>query len=119
MTADGHWYYDISLVDGYTIPVTMNLIGKVNKLPGVAEDFSCKPISCSPNPSFDQCPPELKKTSPTTNKVVSCYSINHAINDNELKKKTPQLQAYYNDPQVRSHAECSCIVGSCAGNTAD
>jgi hypothetical protein len=42
MTADGHWWYDISLVDGYTMPVTMNLVGKINKVGGVSDEYNCK-----------------------------------------------------------------------------
>jgi hypothetical protein len=37
MTADGHWWYDISLVDGYTIPVTITPFGKFSKVPNVKD----------------------------------------------------------------------------------
>ncbi len=36
-----------------------------------------------------------------------------------MKRRTPQLQGYFNDPKVRSQTECSCVVGSCAGTTAN
>lgn len=37
MDPDGRWTYDISLVDGYTLPVTVSLFGKLSKVPGVKE----------------------------------------------------------------------------------
>lgn len=89
MTQDGHWWYDISLVDGYTIPVTVTPFGKISKVGNVPDQYNCKSTSCYPNQQFNQCPPELKKFETGTNNPISCYSISKAINDNELKRRTP------------------------------
>ena len=61
MNAEGHWWYDISLVDGYTIPVTVTPFGKISKVPNIDNAYNCRSTSCFPDQSFNQCPPELKK----------------------------------------------------------
>ncbi|KAJ3119494.1 hypothetical protein HK098_005395 [Nowakowskiella sp. JEL0407] len=111
---DGMLWYDISLVDGFTFPVTITLSGNLQGVPGLDDKFNCKSPQCFPD--YNKCPPELLKKDQWGNNV-GCFSISKAINDNGLKAQTPKLQEYYNNNWVRSHTECSCGVGSCAGTT--
>ncbi|TPX39406.1 hypothetical protein CcCBS67573_g10670, partial [Chytriomyces confervae] len=113
ITPTGHTYYDLSIVDGYSIPVSVTLSGSPKQVPG-AGAFSCGNPACRPN--FNSCPPELKKYGPN-GAVIACQSISKAINDDATRKAQPALAAAYNNIDTRSHTECSCIVGSCAGGT--
>ncbi|KAJ1545424.1 hypothetical protein HK096_006411, partial [Nowakowskiella sp. JEL0078] len=111
---DGKLWYDISLADGFTFPISITLSGNLVKVAGVPENFNCKSPSCYPN--YDLCPPEVLKKDQWGNSI-GCFSISKAINDNDLKAKTPKLQEYYNNNNIRSHIQCSCGIGSCAGET--
>ncbi|TPX44750.1 hypothetical protein CcCBS67573_g10396 [Chytriomyces confervae] len=113
ITPTGHTYYDLSIVDGYSIPVSVTLSGSPKQVPG-AGAFSCGNPACRPN--FNSCPPELKKYGPN-GAVIACQSISKAINDDATRRAQPALAAAYNNIDTRSHTECSCIVGSCAGGT--
>ncbi|KAJ3121246.1 hypothetical protein HK098_003838 [Nowakowskiella sp. JEL0407] len=114
LDTDGKLWYDISLVDGFTFPVSMTLSGNLQGVGGIPDKFNCKNPACFPD--YSKCPPELLKKDQWGNNI-GCFSIRTAINDNDLKAKTPKLQEYYNNNWVRSHTECSCGVGSCAGQT--
>ena len=114
----GTVWYDLSIVDGYTMPVKMILIGDTVDVPGAPPGFSCGNPTCSPLQDFSQCPPELIKVK--NGKAIGCDSISNAINDNDLKSGPTYgsiLTKYYSDPALKSHIECSCGIGSCAGTT--
>ena len=80
----GYDTYDGSLVDGYNIPMSVTPTGGTN-VPGQAAQYNCTPNSCpSSQLNFQNCPPELQKT--INGKVVGCYSLCHALEDNNLNK---------------------------------
>ncbi|KAJ3229392.1 hypothetical protein HDU81_005395 [Chytriomyces hyalinus] len=110
--ADYKTWYDLSIVDGYTIPIAVALSGSPVQIPDKGK-FSCGNPSC--NPDMKRCPPELIKYGPDGS-AIACQSISKAINDDATRKAHPQLNDIFNNPELRSKTECSCIVGSCAGD---
>ncbi|KAI8610929.1 thaumatin [Chytriomyces sp. MP71] len=111
--ADSHSTYDLSIVDGYSVPLSVSLSGTLIPVPG-AGPFSCGNPRC--NAQLSSCPPEVLKYDNNGN-AVACQSISKAINDAPTRARTPALAGYFSDIAMRSHTECSCLVGSCAGET--
>ncbi|KAI8608631.1 thaumatin [Chytriomyces sp. MP71] len=115
MTIDGsgHSWYDLSIVDGYTLPISVTLSGSLQQVPQ-AGSFSCGNPACRPN--INNCPPELIKYN-SGGAAIACQSISKAIEDAATRARVSQLQGYYNNVDTRSKTECGCMVGSCAGGT--
>ncbi|KAJ3250628.1 hypothetical protein HDU77_006486 [Chytriomyces hyalinus] len=111
--ADYKTWYDLSIVDGYTMPIAVSLSGSPVQIPDKGK-FSCGNPSCKPD--MKRCPPELIKYGPDGS-AIACQSLSKAINDDATRKAHPELAAIYNNEELRSKTECSCIVGSCSGDT--
>lgn len=112
-------WYDLSLVDGYTLPIQIKLLGNPIQLPHYSSKFNCGQPSCQPNQNFDQCPPELKKYD-QKGVPIACLSLGKAINDNSMRSNAqygPVLTSYYENNIIQSHILCSCGLGSCSGLT--
>ena len=78
-------YYDVSLVDGYNIPVTVRPDpSTVSPAPSsVASELNCKEAGCVPQKSIDAwCPDELKYTN-GSGKTVGCLSACKAFPNND------------------------------------
>jgi hypothetical protein len=76
LTMNGHGgldYYDISLVDGYNLPMTFGPIDtRGNPLPS-SGGYNCANVGCKSN-LLDTCPPELQVRAGPSNQVVACAS---------------------------------------------
>ncbi|TPX40271.1 hypothetical protein CcCBS67573_g10632, partial [Chytriomyces confervae] len=104
INAAGHSWYDLSIVDGYTLPISLTLSGSPKQVPG-AGAFSCGNPVCRPN--FNSCPPELKKYG-ADGSVIACQSISKAINDDATLDRTgyccsPLNPLYKSDARIASH----------------
>ncbi|OZJ05988.1 hypothetical protein BZG36_01237 [Bifiguratus adelaidae] len=112
LSAGGQDWYDISNVDGYSIPVRIQPTGSYSKVGGNDSDaYNCATAQCAMN--ANSCAPELVKKNPDG--TSSCLSICSAINDPEQRAKFSILQKYYNDPNTAALVCCSCGTG-CSGN---
>nr|CAD7415880.1 unnamed protein product [Timema cristinae] len=70
-------YYDISLVDGFNVPVS---IAPMNSDAGDGGHYSCKEVSCRANVN-ERCPSELRQSG--SGGVVACKSACLAFNTDE------------------------------------
>lgn len=62
-------FYDVSLVDGFNLPVTFTAVGGT---PNPGDPYSCTAAGCVADLN-SSCPAELRKTN-TAGQVVGCYS---------------------------------------------
>ncbi|XP_049815929.1 uncharacterized protein LOC126263008 [Schistocerca nitens] len=72
----GNDYYDISLVDGFNIPVTMT----PTDVSGGGDHYRCNPATCPANVNA-QCPAELQQV--VNGAVVACKSACLAFNTDQ------------------------------------
>ncbi|KAJ3226471.1 hypothetical protein HDU81_007281 [Chytriomyces hyalinus] len=104
----GKDYYDLSLVDGYSIGLGLQVSGgsKVGD-PSLPPGFDCGSPVC--NMDVSKCPKELKSSDPTNpDRPVLCYNINAAVNDDMQRAMNPSLQKYFDDADMKSLLGCSC-----------
>ncbi|KAJ3232368.1 hypothetical protein HDU78_007186 [Chytriomyces hyalinus] len=104
----GKDYYDLSLVDGYSIGLGLQVSGgsKVGD-PSLPPGFDCGSPVC--NMDVSKCPKELKSTDPTNpDRPVLCFNINAAVNDDMQRAMNPSLQKYFDDADMKSLLGCSC-----------
>jgi hypothetical protein len=109
-------FYDLSLVDGYTLPISIKLYGNPQKSPGVPNEFNCGNPTCFPKQDFSQCPPELKKYN-RQGQVIGCWNIHAAAADAEMRRGPhgQYLSFIWNDPDTWSRTACDALVGNCGG----
>jgi hypothetical protein len=86
-------YYDISLVDGFNLPLTIQPFG-------VNLEGNCKPLSC--NFDFNVCPESFKQYA--DNRVVACNSACSATREPQYCCPTPPFT-----PETCSPSEYSQI----------
>ncbi|KAJ9458054.1 Thaumatin-like protein 1 [Diplonema papillatum] len=110
----GSSFYDLSQVDGYTLPLSI-VAHHGTTVAGVAAKFNCGNPACKPDMTFAKCPPESRVSK--NGKVVGCNNIHAVINDANARAAYPIMQTYYDNLDTRSHIECSCLVGDCVGET--
>jgi hypothetical protein len=72
-------FYDISLVDGFNLPVTMQPKFGVGGKAGSANGRSCNPAGCTADVN-SICPNELKKIGASGN-VIACKSACRSLQD--------------------------------------
>ncbi|KAK3275924.1 hypothetical protein CYMTET_15975 [Cymbomonas tetramitiformis] len=100
-------YYDLSLVDGYSMPVEVVAIDGV-QVEGTKPQFNCEKASCA-NFDFNLCPPELMVEG--KDGLTYCGSICFAVHHRDRVKNADIIKGY-NVDQVC----CSCgpnCGGSC------
>jgi hypothetical protein len=115
-TFNKNTFYDLSLVDGYTIPIAIKLYGQYKKTLNVVDEFNCGQPTCSPKQDFSQCPPELIKYS--QGKAIGCWNIHTAAADIEMRQGPfgEYLSSIWNDPELWSRTACDALTGNCGGN---
>jgi Thaumatin family len=106
---NGNVFYDLSLVDGYTLPIKITVVGNPIPTPGQGE-FACGNPKCDPKQDFSECPPELKKLNSSGN-VIGCFAIHQAAADDEMKagKYGTYLSQIWNTPELWSRTACTAV----------
>ncbi|XP_047118776.1 pathogenesis-related thaumatin-like protein 3.5 [Schistocerca piceifrons] len=84
----GNDYYDVSLVDGYNIPITMT----PTDASGGGDHYRCRPATCTANVNA-KCPSELQVVA--NGAVVACKSACLAFNTDQYC-----CRGAYNTPQT-------------------
>ncbi|KAI8906398.1 thaumatin [Gorgonomyces haynaldii] len=115
----GTAFYDLSLVDGYTLPISISLLGETKDVPNVGS-FSCGNPACRPKQDFSECPPETTKRD-ENGIAVACFNIHTAAADAQMRSsKIQQYSSYlsniWNDASLWTRAACDALVGDCGGN---
>ncbi|MFN0213964.1 MAG: thaumatin family protein [Saprospiraceae bacterium] len=110
--ANGLDFYDISLVDGYNIGLSIEPFGNVQK---VNNDnlgkFNCGSPNC-PVMDYTKCPPELLLQN-SSGQTIGCLSVCAAVNNTEQLKKFNNILGGYDKNLVC----CSCACGPDCGCT--
>jgi len=115
-------FYDLSLVDGFSVPVSMRP-ENFTKTPALGQDdkFNCGAPSC-PAFDFSKCPPELRRVD-SNGHVYACMSICAAVHDEGQRSQHPILQNIFEskDPHtgfpMKNLVCCACGEGT--GGCAD
>lgn len=74
-------FYDVSLVDGWNLPITIEALNPYTPSQGNVQ-YWCKSPSCTANIN-SRCPGELQKKN-SQGKVVSCYSACMKLNTDQF-----------------------------------
>jgi len=96
----GSDFYDLSLVDGYTVPISIMPINGTNTSNPIDPSFNCGTPICD-NFSYGKCPPELILLDENDN-IIACMSICTAVNNPNQRSKFPILDKIWNsnDPET-------------------
>jgi hypothetical protein len=90
----GDDFYDLSLVDGFNIPISMSAVGgtKSRSLP-VDSKYNCGSPSC-PRFNMQRCPPELRLLG-SNGEPIACLSICAAVHSEQHRSQHPILQSIW------------------------
>jgi hypothetical protein len=110
LSPDGNDFYDISLVDGYTLGIRMQpLQGTYELAPGVDPQYNCGMGMASMDTSL--CPDELQLRS-DDGALLGCFSICAAVNNARQRERYPMLQTLYDQKTerglMRDKLCCAC-----------
>jgi len=109
-------FYDVSVVDGYTIGVKVEPIkGRHAQVPNPSlGKFNCGAPKCTMDVA-QACPPELRITDANNN--VYCMSLCAAVGNSNQRAKFPELQRIHNNVTQRTLVCCECNCGVECGCT--
>jgi hypothetical protein len=110
-------YYDLSLVDGYTVPMKMYPTpgNSGTRLTNDNSKFNCGTSTCA-GFDYSRCPNELKLTN-DQGEVIACMSICSAINSATQRAKHSYLQNMFNSRTKTGKPMVDLVCCSCGAGT--
>jgi len=105
-------FYDLSLVDGFTVPMTISQVNRTNTS-NVDPRFDCGTAECDYF-DFNECPPELQLFD-DQNIIIACMSICTAVNNANQRQKWPILMKIWNSVDPNTGYPLSDLVCCACG----